>query len=533
MLRAVGEKACWALQQHPGRRTTISCLAYGGMRAYRKLAKRLHPDVAPGKEGEFMEIAKAHEVLSDPEQRKRYDAFGEEGLAGTAGTGGAGGADGFPFDVFANLFGGAGGFAGFGGGGGGASRGASGGGPRVKFNFSGEMPEYMKSFGFSNQQKEDEEDWDADLYGDVPQVEELNPSNYKQFLAEKGDLVFLEIYNPHCGPCRVFKLEYFAAANCRSHPKLPLCKLGRRYPSVFFYGPDKGGEPILYTGKKKYEDLGNFVTEKLAKYYTVLTLENMESWLIRNPEKQKLVFFARKRPISAEWAVAAFRFKSRLDLGIVYPSEKDLVASYFTEPTEFNAGRPQPYLQIPSLLKITDIDTLNGEWKQVRGLNADQVVSQLGVFAAQSLASKVNPLHALTRRRMKLGECTPEDSQFCIILLLPSKGSAFGSARETYSALKELAPKYKTDPVKLVYVDAGKNPLFLTAFGFVPGIKQEVMVAYRPKRGRYSVLEGPFDKHALQEAIDNVLGGSQLPNVLKSTPELSAPVKRPSAHDEL
>ncbi|KAL8448858.1 hypothetical protein Emed_003566 [Eimeria media] len=69
-------------------------------KAYRKLAKRLHPDVAPGKEREFMEIAKAHEVLSDPEQRRKYDAFGEEGIEGIAGMG-AGGADGFPFDVFA------------------------------------------------------------------------------------------------------------------------------------------------------------------------------------------------------------------------------------------------------------------------------------------------------------------------------------------------------------------------------------------------------------------------------------------------
>ncbi|CDJ44352.1 hypothetical protein ETH_00033895, partial [Eimeria tenella] len=66
--------------------------------AYRKLAKKLHPDVAPGKEKEFMEIAKAHEVLSDPEQRKKYDTFGEEGLAGFPGAG-AGDA-GFPFSEF-------------------------------------------------------------------------------------------------------------------------------------------------------------------------------------------------------------------------------------------------------------------------------------------------------------------------------------------------------------------------------------------------------------------------------------------------
>ncbi|KAL8427990.1 hypothetical protein Efla_004248 [Eimeria flavescens] len=418
----------------------------------------------------------------------------------------------------------------------------------MKFNFSGEMPEYMKGFGFGGQQQQqqqEEEDWDADLYTDVPQVEELNPSNYKQYLAERGELLFLEIYNPHCGPCRVFKLEFataaqkfenvvqFAAANCRSHPKLPLCKLGKRYPSVFLYGPNRDAEPVLYTGKKKFEDLGIYLTERLAKYFTVLTLENMEEWLTSNPGKQKLVLFARKRPISAEWAVGAFRFRGRLDLGVIYPSEKDLVSSYFTEPTEFNAGKALPYLQVPSLLKIGDIDTLDGEWKHIRGFTAEQVVGHMGVLAQQSLMSKVNPLHALTRRRMKLGECTPEDSQFCFILLLPSKMAAWGSARGVYAAMKELAPKYKTDPVKLVYVDAEKHPAFAAAFGFVPGSKQELLVAYRPKRRRYLRVEGPLDRQAIQEAIDRVLAGSQLPQALKKSPELSVLAAARAAHDEL
>ena len=49
-------------------------------RAYRRLARQYHPDVNKDPEAEerFKEISEAYDVLSDPEQRRRYDAFGED-----------------------------------------------------------------------------------------------------------------------------------------------------------------------------------------------------------------------------------------------------------------------------------------------------------------------------------------------------------------------------------------------------------------------------------------------------------------------
>lgn len=49
-------------------------------RAYRKLAREWHPDVntEPGAEDRFKAISEANEVLSDPELRKKYDAFGDD-----------------------------------------------------------------------------------------------------------------------------------------------------------------------------------------------------------------------------------------------------------------------------------------------------------------------------------------------------------------------------------------------------------------------------------------------------------------------
>src|SRR6266850_8124118 len=106
-------------------------------KAYRRLARRHHPDVNPGdkaSEERFKLTTEAHDVLSDPKKRKVYDRFGEysEHLAdaaargagpstgrtttggfdftgfdwGTPGAGGGGGGGTSFRDIFSDLFGG-------------------------------------------------------------------------------------------------------------------------------------------------------------------------------------------------------------------------------------------------------------------------------------------------------------------------------------------------------------------------------------------------------------------------------------------
>lgn len=77
--------------------------------AYRKLAKKYHPDMNPGDkeaEAKFKEASEAYAVLSDADKRRQYDQFGHAAFDG-----GAGGGGGFDFggmdmgDIFGDLFG--------------------------------------------------------------------------------------------------------------------------------------------------------------------------------------------------------------------------------------------------------------------------------------------------------------------------------------------------------------------------------------------------------------------------------------------
>ncbi len=104
-------------------------------KAYRKLARKYHPDInkSPEAEEKFKEINAAYEILSDPEKKRQYDQMGDNMFGGQSFHDFAGSQGGADLDeILRSIFGGGGGFGGFSAGGGGF-----GGGGRSSGGFGG------------------------------------------------------------------------------------------------------------------------------------------------------------------------------------------------------------------------------------------------------------------------------------------------------------------------------------------------------------------------------------------------------------
>lgn len=164
-------------------------------KAYRKLARKYHPDInkTPEAEEKFKEINGAYEILSDEEKRKKYDMYGDDMFGGQSfhdfrSSQGAG----VDFeDILRNIFGGGGGFGGFGGQRGGGFGGFGGfGGVDLDINATVTIPFEVAVLGGSQHISLNNDGFDIKIPAGINDGETLRiKGKGKSHQGQKGDLL--------------------------------------------------------------------------------------------------------------------------------------------------------------------------------------------------------------------------------------------------------------------------------------------------------------------------------------------------------
>ncbi|KEP61939.1 UNVERIFIED_CONTAM: thioredoxin domain-containing protein [Hammondia hammondi] len=518
-------------------------------KAYRKLAKQYHPDVNPGNEEKFLDIAKAHEVLSNEEQRKKYDMFGEAGL-GEGGGPSPAEYGGTPIDL-SDLFGGM-----FGGGGGG--------GPNIKFSFGGgDGPTFGGGsegfgsfFGGNAGGFQEASSGNASLYdAEDDEVDELGPQAVQRVVEGRDFVFFLALYNPRCRPCRQLKDEFvkaakrmkgivpFGAINCSRFGNISYCKEAQHYPTLLFFPADKHSKRIDYRGERTSAAMVRFLSENLPSTVVVLTDESIEGWISKDAQKPKVVLFTDKRGIPPLFKYLSYQMRNQVAMGVVFKNQKNLLKA-FGEGLEYQrkhrtptpGDKPLPVeIVFPSLFAVDDIDLLTGEWIDVKNhVNQELLTLTFSRLAAKARTASGVAFRELTARRVSSGECSKDDSQFCFVLLLPDAMAAALEPKDLFAKLTELAEKFKRDPLKICWVNRDAQPGFTRVFSLSAG-QEIVFLAYRPKRKKYEVMSGPLTPASLESFVNDVVsGGKQLTGKLTQFPQLVGKQKtKASGHDEL
>jgi len=432
--------------------------------AYKKKALEFHPDkCALGKEecdANFRNVAEAFEVLGEKKLKRVFDKKGYEGVKKARGESGSGGGNGHPF---AHMFG----------------------------------------------QGEQEDGSAEDLYGEKTDVMEVTDKTWNSFIGQRESPWLVQFYKPNDEDCTAVAGEYkkfgttfkeflnVGAVNCRQHAQI--CKqnsIGELdHPAVRWYPADSNKEPEICNEELTHKALGKWVNSMLPDYSTVLTSKiQMREWL-DNGTNPAVVLFTDKKDSPPMWKALSSEFNGRIRMAAVTRCDKSGV--FKTElQREFD-------VYVPGIIRIDPLGNLGSiAEKFPMELKKDKIALWLNKL--RLVSKKDGPTATFkewTRERVKAGDCGPKDSQICFLWL---KG---GMDKAVEAAMRSLAEKYRTDPIKLMWISSELNPSVLETFGLEESDLSDFLVAYRSKRGKFKLHEGELTFNALDGFVDGVLNG--------------------------
>eukprot|EP00933_Yihiella_yeosuensis_P034682 TRINITY_DN2815_c1_g8_i1.p1 TRINITY_DN2815_c1_g8~~TRINITY_DN2815_c1_g8_i1.p1 ORF type:complete len:509 (-),score=103.05 TRINITY_DN2815_c1_g8_i1:101-1627(-) len=451
-------------------------------KAYRTKSLEYHPDKCSlddkdACQAKFIEVSTAYEVLNDPEKRKIYDREGEDGLK-----------EGHQNQDQA----------------------------RAMFRqFFGREPDgnvrIINRGGQMMFQEEGEPGPNQDIYGDGTPVTELTADVYKAYIHDRQEPWLVLFYKPNNDDSVALKPEFIkftetfkdflniGAVNCRQQRDTCSQASITDWPALRWFPSDKAAPPeVLEEVQPTAKSLGKWANSMMPDFTKVVQdKRELRAWLddVKGPA---VILFTDKSSPPPMWKALSREYHNRAALAVVPRCDKNGV---------FKTPLQREYdVRIPQIIRVDPVDEI-GKIAEKFDSQMKMDVIKLWLMKTVAVAKRGGPsasFKELSKQRLEAGDCAPTDSQFCFLWLKA------GADKSVEDATRQLANKYRTDPIKLMWVNVEMNPELLEAFGLQNSDATDFFVAFRPKRGKFKVHEGKLTFNELDSFVDGVMNGPPL-----------------------
>ncbi|KRX04412.1 Thioredoxin-like fold [Pseudocohnilembus persalinus] len=447
-------------------------------KAFKKLSIKYHPDKnqenAEEAQSKFAEIANAYEVLMDPEQRKIYDQFGEQGIK--EGRGRQQQQNMNHQDMFSQFF----------------RQGGGGGG----FNFN---------MGGGQQQQKQNLFEKSDVF-------ELNMEKIRYFYRrnEVWLIFFYKSTNIHerkTQECidiikelatKFYGIFKVAAIDCEEEDAL--CEeefQAYHYPIFMAYESNSLQPGHNFNKDVSYKTLAGFAISKMENFVRYLNIDNYNDFITQDPQQEKAIIFTRSK--SAPPLIKAFskELRGKMSFGIVRSEDFELMKKFNFQEKD-----------LPVLLVLTDAQNFQGE-KYEGEFDKDRVMTFLRPYAYSSLKKQSQPkepkLFRLTQKLSKQGGvCGKTDKTYCFLTIYDKNHT---QEKEIIDILESLADKYIDEQISFYYIE--KNNIEFPNL-FEDGDCDDFPSAFiiKGKRNKYRKFrQNSFHISFLETFVDDTLSG--------------------------
>lgn len=469
---------------------------------YRDKTMQYHPDKCAEEDQSmcqsmFIKITNAYELLTDPAKRKKYNKCGMKCVKEDEKEGGGDAADMFR-------------------------------------RFHGREPDgkvrveiFQDQWGRQHYKffEEGEPGPEKNLF-DNSEVEQLESQNWDAFIGGRDEPWVVLFYTPKSEDCRKIEGEYrkvgktfdqivkIAAVNCFQEKQLcgnmELNLRAHSQPVLRWYPLDKSKEKEDYEGGIiTAKEVGKWISSTMPDHTTVVNNKReLSTWAEEVQGKKPCIILLTDKGTSPPlWKALSREFESRAAMAVHPKCDKSGV--FKTE--------VQSMMGMVTIPAIIAIDPLNlGVLEVYSGpLKPDIIKLWLRKRAMmQKSEGKSAVFPQWTQERLDEGMCAPTDSQWCFIWVKSGKDE------KAEVVMRKIAEKYKTDPLKIVWVSAELSPDVVDSFGIED--YEDVVVAYRPKRKTFKIApDGAHrDLDIFDTFVDNVMNGAPSKDKIKKPVKL-------------